>query len=85
MTKQPSKQEPIVAANGTLWGSSGGQLEFAGQKFVVRKSGNRVFISVILYFTDHDRWGCDDQTISGEIYAHYSLEVPVSSFDEGET
>ena len=69
--------------DGKLFGLCGGQLEYAGQKMVVRKN-ERTDIHqwfVILYFTDHDMWVNGTPSISNEIYAHYAIEVPCSGFE----
>lgn len=63
-------------------GAHGGQLEYAGQKMIVRKNETtgQLYWSVILYFTDHDKWGIGEPSISEEIYAHYAMEVPCSAY-----
>lgn len=63
----------------SLWGSCGGQLEYVGQKIVTRSYAAKTYTAVVLYFTDHDKAGIGEPSISDEFYAHYSMELPVAN------
>ena len=60
----------IICDHNTLWGMSGGQLEFVSQR-TETKDGKKV---CIIRFTDHDvHWGDHEELIEGK---YYELEFP---------
>ena len=66
----------VTASGGSLWGSSGGQLEFVSQKVVTKKRSDGSFVvMMILRFTDHDvRHSPNENLIDGK---YYEIEVPI--------
>jgi len=62
----------------SLWGMSGGQLEFVSKRLEMR--GNTPFI--VLRFTDHDVQAIKDFSILEELAEgeFYEIEIPVAEY-----
>lgn len=78
-----TQQKPpylITAANQSLWGQSGGQLEYVGQEIFHRQREDGKWEAMIrLKFTDHDfNWDPSEECFKMlEPGVHYYIEVPL--------
>lgn len=60
----------------SLWGNSGGQLEYVSQRIETRQRDGQVYQVMILRFTDHDVWAMPAEgLIEGK---YYEIEVPLA-------
>jgi hypothetical protein len=72
--KIPMKNEfDVTVSNGKLWGSSGGELEYVGQRVEFRKRGDQIIPVMVLLFTDHDHWHGDDGELEPNVF--YKTEL----------
>ena len=63
----------VDIVNGKLWGSSGGELEYVGQRIEWRKQGP----VLVLLLTDHDHWPGDKGEIEPGVF--YRTEFPLTA------